>query len=120
MEKRKFEFLGFVVILLLVGFLNYIRKITIGLKLSKTGKFLYLATMITFTVGIMFVLYFTNLNNILSFLIGLGVVTLSEQCARLFITVGNHFNTIVGKIFNKVFGIDITDELKEDDPSKKS
>lgn len=113
MEQRKHQFLGFVVILLLIGFLNYFRRIINGHKFTKYGKILYLTTMITFVVGIMFVLYYTDLNNIVSFLIGLFVTTLSEHIAKLFIIIGDNFNPIVLKIIKKFTGVDLSDELLE-------
>lgn len=111
MEQRKHQFLGFVVILLFIGFLNYFRRIINGHKFTKYGKILYLTTMITFVVGIMFVLYYTDLNNIVSFLIGLFVTTLSEHIAKLFIIIGDNFNPIVLKIIKKFTGVDLSDEL---------
>lgn len=113
MEQRKHQFLGFVVILLLIGFLNYFRRIINGHKFTKYGKILYLTTMITFVVGIMFVLYYTDLNNIISFLIGLFVTTLSEHIAKLFIIIGDNFNPIVLKIIKKFTGVDLSEELLE-------
>lgn len=111
MEQRKHQFLGFVVILLFIGFLNYFRRIINGHKFTKYGKILYITTMITFVVGIMFVLYYTDLNNIVSFLIGLFVTTLSEHIAKLFIIIGDNFNPIVLKIIKKFTGVDLSDEL---------
>lgn len=113
MEQRKHQFLGFVVILLLIGFLNYFRRIINGYKFTKYGKILYLTTMITFVVGIMFVLYYTDLNNIVSFLIGLFVTTLSEHIAKLFIIIGDNFNPIILKILKKFTGVDLSEELLE-------
>ena len=113
MEQRKNQFLGFVIILLIIGFLNYFRRILHGHKFTKYGKVLYLGTMITFVVSIMFVLYYTNLNNIVSFCIGLLVTTLSEHIAKLFIIIGDNFNTIVAKFLKKYLGIDLTNELIE-------
>lgn len=111
MEQRKHQFLGFIVILLVIGFLNYFRRIINGHKFTKYGKILYLATMITFVVGIMFVLYFTELNNIVSFLIGLFVATLSEHIAKMFVSLGDNFNPIAVKILKKFTGVDLKDEL---------
>ena len=111
MEQRKHQFLGFVVILLIIGFLNYFRRIINGHKFTKYGKILYLTTMITFVVGIMFVLYYTDLNNIVSFLIGLFVTTLSEHIAKLFIIIGDNFNPIILKIIKKFTNVDLSDEL---------
>lgn len=111
MEQRKHQFLGFVIILLFIGFLNYFRRIINGHKFTKYGKILYITTMITFVVGIMFVLYYTDLNNIVSFLIGLFVTTLSEHIAKLFIIIGDNFNPIVLKIIKKFTGVDLSDEL---------
>lgn len=113
MEQRKHQFLGFVVILLLIGFLNYFRRIINGHKFTKYGKILYLTTMITFVVGIMFVLYYTDLNNIVSFLIGLFVTTLSEHIAKLFIIIDDNFNPIILKILKKFTGVDLSEELLE-------
>ncbi len=113
MEQRRHQFLGFIIILLIIGFLNYFRRILHGHKFTKYGKILYLATMITFVVGIMFVLYFTNLNNIVSFCIGLAVTTLSEHIAKLFIIIGDNFNLILAKILKKISGIDLTEELSD-------
>lgn len=117
---RKHQFLGFVVILLIVGFLNYFRRIVNGYKFTKYGKILYLVTMITFVVGIMFVLYFTELNNILSFLIGLSVTTLSEHIAKLFITVGDNFNPIASKVINKYTGLDLSIDLVHQEKTDKT
>ncbi len=113
MEHRKHQFLGFIIILLIIGFLNYFRRILHGHRFTKYGKILYLTTMITFVVGIMFVLYYTNLNNIISFCIGLAVTTLSEHIAKLFIVIGDNFNLILAKILKKISGIDLTEELKD-------
>lgn len=111
MEQRKHQFLGFIIILLIIGFLNYFRRILHGHKFSKYGRILYLATMITFVVSIMFLLYWTNLNNIVSFCIGLLVTTLSEHIAKLFVTIGDNFNKIFSKFVKKFTGVDISDEL---------
>lgn len=61
----------------------------------------------------MFVLYYTNINNIVSFCIGLAVTTLSEHIAKLFIVIGDNFNLILAKVLKKISGIDLTDELKD-------
>ena len=112
-ETRKHQFFGFVVILLIIGFLQYFRKIVNGHKFSKYGKLLYIITMLTFVTGIMFILYFTEMNNILSFLIGLFVATMSEHIAILFMTIGNNFNTIVARIIQKYTGINLEKELND-------
>lgn len=112
-DQRKHQFLGFIIILLIIGFLNYFRRILHGHKFTKYGKILYLTTMITFVVGIMFVLYYTELNNILSFCIGLIVTTLSEHIAKLFIIIGDNFNLILAKILKRTTGIDLSNELCE-------
>lgn len=114
MEKRKQQFFGFVVILLIVGFLQYFRKIANGYKLTKTGKILYLCTMVTFTIGIMFLLYFTEVNNIIAFCIGLIVTNLSENIAKMFIIIGDSFNPMLIKILKRYTGVDFSDELKND------
>lgn len=114
MEDRKNEFVILSVILLAFGFLNYIRKIVNGYKLDRTGKILYLVTMIIFVLGSMVFMYLTNLNNILSFLIGLTVSVLSEHIAKLFLVIGNHFNDIVIKVVKAKLDIDLTNELKDD------
>lgn len=111
MEARKHQFFGFIIILLIIGFLNYFRRILIGHKFTKAGKILYLVTMITFVGGIMFVLYYTQINNILAFLIGLFVTTLSEHIAKLFIILGDNFNPIVAKFIKKFVGVDLTNDL---------
>lgn len=115
MESRKQQFLGFVIILLIVGFLNYFRRISSGYNLTRNGKILYLLTMITFTIGTMFVLYYSKTNNIISFLIGLLITNLSEYIAKLFILIGNNFIPIVVKIIKKLFKVDLTDELCDND-----
>ena len=112
-ETRKHQFFGFVVILLIIGFLQYFRKIVNGHKFSKYGKLLYIITMLTFVTGIMFILYFTEMNNILSFLIGLFVATMSEHIAILFMTIGNNFNIIVARIIQKYTGINLEKELND-------
>ncbi len=113
MEQRKNQFFIFSILLLAIGFLQYFRKIVNGYKLSKSGKFLYLATMIIFVITIMIVLYFTGLNNIVAFCLGLIVTTLSEHISKLFLTVGNNFNAIISKIVKKYSGIDLSDELND-------
>lgn len=113
MENRKHQFLGFVIILLIIGFLNYFRRIINGYKFSKYGKIMYLATMIIFVIGIMFLLYYTDLNNIISFSIGLFVTMLSEHIAKLFITIGDNFNPIICKIIFKISGVDLSQDLLE-------
>lgn len=113
-ESRKQQFLGFIIILLIIGFLNYFRKISTGYNLTRNGKILYLATMITFTVATMFVLYYSETNNIISFLIGLLISNLSEHIAKLFILIGNNFIPIIIKIVKKIFKVDLTDELCDD------
>lgn len=120
MEQRKHQFFGFIIILLIIGFLNYFRRILHGHRFTKYGKILYLTTMLTFVVGIMFVLYYTNLNNIVSFCIGLAVTTLSEHIAKLFIVIGDNFNLILAKALKKVTGIDLTDELCEKENKEES
>lgn len=111
METKKQQYLGFIVILLIIGYLNYFRRLTNGYKLSKTGRILYLATMVVFTVGTMFVLYYTNLNNIVSFAIGLVAATMSEHIAKLIMIIGDNFNPLICKLMKKFFGIDISEEL---------
>lgn len=115
MEPRKQQFFGFVIILLIIGFLNYFRKLSNGLKLTKIGKILYITTMVTFISGIMFVLYYTEINNILSFIIGLAVANLSEHIAKLFVSLGSNFNIIIAKIIKKLTGIDISTEICDED-----
>lgn len=112
-EDKKNQFFGFIVILLLVGFLNYFRKVMNGLQLSRAGKILYLITMITFIIGTMFLLYFAQINNIVAFLIGLAVTALSENIAKLFLILGDKFNPIVAKVTKEYLKVDITEELKE-------
>lgn len=111
MEDRKNQFLGFIIILLIIGFLNYFRRLVNGKKFTRAGKILYLATMITFVVGIMFVLYFTDLNNIISFCIGLLVTTLSEHIANLFVAIGNNFIPIAVKFIKRFTGVDLSEDL---------
>lgn len=67
--------------------------------------------MMTFVSGIMFILYFTEMNNILSFLIGLFVATMSEHIAVLFLAIGNNFNVIAARIIQKYTGINLEEEL---------
>lgn len=118
MENRRQQFLGFVVILLIIGFLNYFRRILNGYKFTRYGKILYLATMISFVIGIMFVLYYTDLNNILSFTIGVFVTMLSEHIAKFFVALGDNFNPIVCKIIKRFTGIDFTNDLSEQQDNK--
>lgn len=119
LETRKHQFIGLVVILLIVGFLNYFRKIVSGHRFTKYGRLLYIFTMMTFVIGIMFVLYFTELNNILSFLIGLLVATLSEHIAQMFLTIGDNFNLIIVKIIKKFTGLDFSFELHDKNKTDK-
>lgn len=116
MENRKTQFLGFVTILLTVGFLQYFRKVITGYKLSKARKILYLSTMITFTIGSMYVMYTTTVDELMAFSIGLFITTFSEHIAKSLITMGDNFNSILGKLIKKYTKIDITSELtsKED------
>jgi hypothetical protein len=111
---RKSEFLVFSVILLAVGYLQYLRRIANGYKLSRRGKVLYLVTMVVFTGGVMLMLEICGISNILSFLVGLFVAVSSEHIARLFNVVGNNFNIIVGKVLKKYTGVDLSNELKDD------
>lgn len=113
MEERKQQFYGFAIILLIIGFLNYFRRINAGMKLSKTGKIIHILTMLVFVVGTMFVLYYTELNNILSFCIGLFMANFSEHIAKMFIVLGDNFNIIFAKFFKKYTGVDISKELNE-------
>lgn len=124
MEERKQQFYGFVIILLIIGFLNYFRRINAGIKLSKSGKIIHILTMIVFIVGTMFVLYYTELNNILSFCIGLFMANFSEHIAKMIVVLGDNFNIIFAKFFKKYTGVDISKELtntseKDSDKSNK-
>lgn len=124
MEERKQQFYGFVIILLIIGFLNYLRRINAGMKLSKSGKIIHILTMIVFVVGTMFVLYYTELNNILSFCIGLFMANFSEHIAKMIVVLGDNFNIIFAKFFKKYTGVDISKELtntseKDSDKSNK-
>lgn len=124
MEERKQQFYGFVIILLIIGFLNYFRRINTGMKLSKSNKIIHILTMIVFVVGTMFVLYYTELNNILSFCIGLFMANFSEHIAKMIVVLGDNFNIIFAKFFKKYTGVDISKELtntseKDSDKSNK-
>lgn len=124
MEERKQQFCGFVIILLIIGFLNYFRRINAGMKLSKSGKIINILTMIVFVVGTMFVLYYTELNNILSFCIGLFMANFSEHIAKMIVVLGDNFNIIFVKFFKKYTGVNISKELtntseKDSDKSNK-
>ena len=124
MEERKQQFYGFVIILLIIGFLNYFRRINAGMKLSKSGKIIHTLTMIVFVVGTMFVLYYTELNNILSFCIGLFMANFSEHIAKMIVVLEDNFNIIFAKFFKKYTGVDISKELtntseKDSDKSNK-
>lgn len=124
MEERKQQFYGFVIILLIIGFLNYFRRIITGMKLSKSSKIIRILTMIVFVVGTMFVLYYTELNNILSFCIGLFMANFSEHIAKMIVVLGDNFNIIFAKFFKKYTGVDISKELtntseKDSDKSNK-
>lgn len=124
MEERKQQFYGFVIILLIIGFLNFFRRINAGMKLSKSGKIIHILTMIVFVVGTMFVLYYTELNNILSFCIGLFMANFSEHIAKMIVVLGDNFNIIFAKFFKKYTGVDISKELtntseKDSDKSNK-
>lgn len=124
MEERKQQFYGFAIILLIIGFLNFFRRINAGMKLSKSGKIIHILTMIVFVVGTMFVLYYTELNNILSFCIGLFMANFSEHIAKMIVVLGDNFNIIFAKFFKKYTGVDISKELtntseKDSDKSNK-
>ena len=124
MEERKQQFYGFVIILLIIGFLNYFRRINAGMKLSKRSKIIRILTMIVFIVGTMFVLYYTELNNILSFCIGLFMANFSEHIAKMIVVLEDNFNIIFAKFFKKYTGVDISKELtntseKDSDKSNK-
>lgn len=124
MEERKQQFYGFAIILLIIGFLNYFRRINAGMKLSKSGKIIHILTMNVFVVGTMFVLYYTELNNILSFCIGLFMANFSEHIAKMIVVLGDNFNIIFAKFFKKYTGVDISKELtntseKDSDKSNK-
>ena len=124
MEERKQQFYGFVTILLIIGFLNYFRRINAGMKLSKSSKIIRILTMIVFIVGTMFVLYYTELNNILSFCIGLFMANFSEHIAKMIVVLEDNVNIIFAKFFKKYTGVDISKELtntseKDSDKSNK-
>jgi hypothetical protein len=124
MEERKQQFYGFAIILLIIGFLNYFRRINVGMKMSKSGKIIHILTMIVFVVGTMFVLYYTELNNILSFCIGLFIANFSEHIAKMIVVLEDNFNIIFAKFFKKYTGVDISKELtntseKDSDKSNK-
>lgn len=124
MEERKQQFYGFAIILLIIGFLNYFRRIIAGMKMSKSGKIIHILTMIVFVVGTMFVLYYTELNNILSFCIGLFMANFSEHIAKMIVVLEDNFNIIFAKFFKKYTGVDISKELtntseKDSDKSNK-
>lgn len=124
MEERKQQFYGFAIILLIIGFLNYFRRIIAGMKMSKSGKIINILTMIVFVVGTMFVLYYTELNNILSFCIGLFMANFSEHIAKMIVVLEDNFNIIFAKFFKKYTGVDISKELtntskKDSDKSNK-
>ena len=124
MEERKQQFYGFSIILLIIGFLNYFRRINAGMKMSKSGKIIHILTMIVFVVGTMFVLYYTELNNILSFCIGLFMANFSEHIAKMIVVLEDNFNIIFAKFFKKYTGVDISKELtntseKDSDKSNK-
>lgn len=124
MEERKQQFYGFAIILLIIGFLNYFRRINAGMKLSKSSKIIHILTMIVFVVGTMFVLYYTELNNILSFCIGLFMANFSEHIAKMIVVLEDNFNIIFAKFFKKYTGVDISKELtntseKDSDKSNK-
>lgn len=124
MEERKQQFYGFAIILLIIGFLNYFRRINTGIKLSKSAKIIHILTMIVFVVGTMFVLYYTELNNILSFCIGLFMANFSEHIAKMIVVLEDNFNIIFAKFFKKYTGVDISKELtntseKDSDKSNK-
>jgi hypothetical protein len=113
MEHRKNQFFIFSILLLIIGFLQYVRKISNGYKLNKIQKILYLITLIVFTITIMIILYFTELNNLISFCLGLVVATSSEHIAKLFLVIGNNFDSILAKILKKVTNIDFSEDLIE-------
>lgn len=124
MEERKQQFYGFAIILLIIGFLNYFRRINAGMKMSKSGKIIHILTMIVFVMGTMFVLYYTELNNILSFCIGLFMANFSEHIAKMIVVLEDNFNIIFAKFFKKYTGVDISKELtntseKDSDKSNK-
>lgn len=120
MENRKNQFFGFVVILLILGFLNYFRRLGNGLKLSKSKKMVHIGTMITMVIGVMFVLYSSNINNLLSFLIGLSVAHLSEHISNFFILIGDNFNLLISKLLKKFVGIDIDSFVENDNDNNKN
>lgn len=111
MEQRKNQFFIFSILLLIIGFLQYVRKISNGYKLNKIQKILYLITLIVFTITIMIILYFTELNNLISFCLGLVVATSSEHIAKLFLVIGNNFDSIFAKILKKMTNIDFSEDL---------
>lgn len=113
MEQRKNQFFIISILLLLIGFLQYFRKIANGYKIDRVGKILYLTTMVVFLITTMIVVYFTELNNVMAFCLGLLVTTSSEHIAKLFLTIGSNFNNIVAKIIKKYSGIDLTNELND-------
>jgi len=114
MENKKNQFFGFTLILLVIGFLQYFRKVASGnYNLSKVNKILYLSTMITFSIGTMYVLFSSEMKNILAFGIGLLMTTMSENIAKIIILVGDNFNSILVKLIKKWLEIDVSNELKK-------
>lgn len=75
--------------------------------------------MIVFVVGTMFVLYYTELNNILSFCIGLFMANFSEHIAKMIVVLGDNFNIIFAKFFKKYTGVDISKELTDNDATEE-
>ncbi len=114
-NERQYQFYGLLLILLIIGFLNYFRKIMSGVQglEKRSQKLIYIFTMVIFTTGTMFLLYFTNLNNIASFLIGLLVTTLSENLAQFLLKLQVNFDAIAAKFIYRYTKVDITPELKD-------
>lgn len=111
MEQRKQEFFAFAIILTIIGFLQYLRRIISGYKLSRNGKILYLCTMIVFTLSVIYIFYLTDISNVITFFIGLAVSVLSEHIAKLFMIIGDNFNAIISKCTNRYLKIDLTEQL---------
>lgn len=89
--------------------------------MNKVQKILYLTTMVTFTVGIMVILYFSNYESLLSFCLGLCVCICSEHIAKLFLVIGDKFNLIIINVVKTWIGVDLSEELKDEEkPDDKS
>ena len=114
-NNRESHFIIYTLLLVFIGFLQYLRKVSNGkLKMKKTGKLLYLSTLITFVFSGMLIMVYTEMSEALCFTIGLFIATLSEHIAKFFVFIGDNFNRILSLFIKRYFNVEIEIEINEE------